>query len=1064
MQSSLPLTTLGPLPGVGRRSTTSQLDSFGVTKTVGARTSDAAFKRLLELEAACRSAKLGAQVRAVLEFERLFRQCPFPLVVNTGFLKLTELFRSSPNGLRYFLLQTFFRLRPYLDRVLSDSELARRVLAVLGMTDPLARILALRTLGCLAPRLRNRLDVQHAVLRRMSSTHPIEAAAAIHAADQLCQYSPTFPKTLWLTLVHLINDQRTPDVAKCRLIYILRHMHSDPVLAEPARKLCGRWLNRPTHSELALYVLKTAVHLAAHTLVDVDELVDRLFGYLHPAAIQTVPPLWRREALVCLIQLIPRATRHPVRHLWWLGESIRTVRSDPQSVRLAFRALDKWLGRPDLPALTPSEIPRWWTLIDHCEAWVVVPSSVLPTDVGKGGAVSKLPDHASPLRAAATLMTLYRTTPVVAPAPVPVDRAARTLRRLATLLVELLRAEHTAARRRAIREAFGHLDRLGELTTPDVRATVVSDLIGAYERVPTGVRLEFDAKVFRLARHLETLPAYATAADLWLARNSAQVPAAHRLQVAAHVLLAEHSAAMHSCTDEDDNRERVCHLAFRALLDSMPRDGDVYLVAYRSLRVLAQAGYWRPVDDLLALLNTAQVESPAVALWRTALGHVQGAEILLLPDTASSPSSSAPTPASATLLTYHAEISRALAALHAMESLGHPRRFQIWFLECHRDLRELCRRALFHLQVPADVGATAAVVADTYALGVVTEDLYRLIHRLVCLRRGFPALDATAHQVLATYHLVATMLVYQLCHRARSECDYNKGSPRIETVADPAVVAYYRSILDAEPRAEITTVANSTEGDSMEVDGDGDPDLKAAVSELPADPESPLRHSQRGSADRLAYKLARLLPFDLQAETPPSDAVLCEALELVGTSSLQLPPYWFNSPQLFDLELSADAKTTVHGAPLMAQRDQLYTVKLEGFLQSTDGVAQPTPGPVTQFTAIEILSVVSVQPTLDMTDLDLMANLYQHFLGAEQVPPIPGAISSPALHRFAIHQGAFRGELLITLPMHLPTDADRVVHVHVCCALTNEAACRPYLTNTALTLPIQMEPPTSIAH
>lgn len=48
---------------------------------------------LMELDKGLRSAKIGEQCEAIVRFPKLFEKYPFPILINSSFLKLAEFFR-----------------------------------------------------------------------------------------------------------------------------------------------------------------------------------------------------------------------------------------------------------------------------------------------------------------------------------------------------------------------------------------------------------------------------------------------------------------------------------------------------------------------------------------------------------------------------------------------------------------------------------------------------------------------------------------------------------------------------------------------------------------------------------------------------------------------------------------------------------------------------------------------------------------------------------------------------------------------------------------------------------
>ena len=72
---------------------------------------------LTELEKGLRSTKLGEQAEAIARFPRLFEKYPFPILINSGMLKLAELFRQGGNFLKLCVLRVCQESERQLDKV-----------------------------------------------------------------------------------------------------------------------------------------------------------------------------------------------------------------------------------------------------------------------------------------------------------------------------------------------------------------------------------------------------------------------------------------------------------------------------------------------------------------------------------------------------------------------------------------------------------------------------------------------------------------------------------------------------------------------------------------------------------------------------------------------------------------------------------------------------------------------------------------------------------------------------------------------------------------------------------
>ena len=136
-----------------------------------------------------RSGKVGEQCEAIVRFPRLFEKYPFPILINSSFLKLADVFRMGNNFLRLWVLRVCQQSEKHLDKILNVDEFLRRVFSVLHSNDPVARALALRTLGAVAGIIPERQNVHHAIRRGLDSHDNVEVDAAIYATTRFAEHS-----------------------------------------------------------------------------------------------------------------------------------------------------------------------------------------------------------------------------------------------------------------------------------------------------------------------------------------------------------------------------------------------------------------------------------------------------------------------------------------------------------------------------------------------------------------------------------------------------------------------------------------------------------------------------------------------------------------------------------------------------------------------------------------------------------------------------------------------------------------------------------------------------------
>ncbi|KAJ2664481.1 hypothetical protein IWW48_000734 [Coemansia sp. RSA 1200] len=228
-----------------------------------AHSSDWAFKQLFKLESECRSQMPAMQVKAIGQFPKLLDQFPFPTLVSSAFLKLGDMFRSSPNSMRYHIAQVFESSQHHLVQVTHTEELLKRVISVLYSNDPIARVLALRLIGNASVVFARYPEAQHGVFLRYQSTHPLEIAATVQTTELMLKYSPELLNIVWETIISKANDSKVPDPVRAQLIRSLQHAASSLQLSVCLYSYCRSWVSNTESTTIirlaALYTWRVII-------------------------------------------------------------------------------------------------------------------------------------------------------------------------------------------------------------------------------------------------------------------------------------------------------------------------------------------------------------------------------------------------------------------------------------------------------------------------------------------------------------------------------------------------------------------------------------------------------------------------------------------------------------------------------------------------------------------------------------------------------------------------------------------------------------------------------------
>lgn len=233
---------------------------------------------LTELDKGLRSGKVGEQCEAIVRFPRLFEKYPFPILINSSFLKLADIFRVGNNFLRLWVLRVCQQSEKHLDKILNVDEFLRRIFSVLHSNDPVARALALRTLGAVAGIIPERQNVHHAIRRGLDSHDNVEVDAAIYATTQFAAHSNAFAISMCNKLSDMVECENTGAVRRAKLVQALCTVHGGAVRAHGVLKLLSSLLKRFPASSTVRAAIHAITSIANDTVVHVPDQVELLLS------------------------------------------------------------------------------------------------------------------------------------------------------------------------------------------------------------------------------------------------------------------------------------------------------------------------------------------------------------------------------------------------------------------------------------------------------------------------------------------------------------------------------------------------------------------------------------------------------------------------------------------------------------------------------------------------------------------------------------------------------------------------------------------------------------------
>ncbi|KAM3853410.1 integrator complex subunit 7 isoform 1-T2 [Vipera latastei] len=270
---------------------------------------------LMELDKGLRSGKLGEQCEAVVRFPRLFQKYPFPILINSAFLKLADVFRVGNNFLRLCVLKVTQQSEKHLEKILNVDEFVKRIFSVIHSNDPVARAITLRMLGSMASIIPERKNAHHSIRQSLDSHDNVEVEAAIFAAANFSAQSKDFAGGICNKISEMIQGLATPVDLKLKLIPILQHMHHDASLASSARQLLQQLVTSYPSTKMVIVTLHTFTLLAASSLVDIPKQIELLLQYMKNDPREAVKRLSIQD-----LKLLAKKTPHT-----WSNENIEAL-------------------------------------------------------------------------------------------------------------------------------------------------------------------------------------------------------------------------------------------------------------------------------------------------------------------------------------------------------------------------------------------------------------------------------------------------------------------------------------------------------------------------------------------------------------------------------------------------------------------------------------------------------------------------------------------------------------------------------------------------------------------
>ncbi|XP_018650450.1 hypothetical protein Smp_124700 [Schistosoma mansoni] len=240
------------------------------------------------------STNLGIQCKTIAQFPSVLEKYPFPVVINSILLKITQIFCDGNNYLRLCILRACTECRTHFKKLTVCEDIIRKLLPFTESNDPTVRALTLRLFGILNEITRDHLGVHHAILKQIESHYEVESDAAVWACHTVAPISSVFAASLCPILCKILNNLSVDMGTKLKLLCLGKHMHHNSVVAEEIRHCLTAMLETYNTTDFVTGILDTLTVLETraplHVHVQINLLIKRLSFDQRPQLRQSV--LW----------------------------------------------------------------------------------------------------------------------------------------------------------------------------------------------------------------------------------------------------------------------------------------------------------------------------------------------------------------------------------------------------------------------------------------------------------------------------------------------------------------------------------------------------------------------------------------------------------------------------------------------------------------------------------------------------------------------------------------------------------------------------------------------------
>ncbi|KAF8361182.1 hypothetical protein PRIPAC_88105 [Pristionchus pacificus] len=269
---------------------------------------------------------VSEQLATVVNTVSLVRKNPFPSLVNSIVVRLSEIFMTGSNSLRGVIARSLGQMDEQLLLVFSHNEVCRRLLMVSHCNDPIARGHTLTALSSIASIAKENKEVHTFIVESLSSSHKHEFNGAASAVSSFCRLSTDFTRTVIAQISEFLLSSTSPIDRKIQIISIFAKIQSDQESTQSIFALGAKLFDLNTDLTFHSTLLSSLTSLAILTRFSIVDQLSLLLSVLS-STIESSPSL-SFVALSNICRLANHAHVWTKEHISKLGEFRHRVNNE----------------------------------------------------------------------------------------------------------------------------------------------------------------------------------------------------------------------------------------------------------------------------------------------------------------------------------------------------------------------------------------------------------------------------------------------------------------------------------------------------------------------------------------------------------------------------------------------------------------------------------------------------------------------------------------------------------------------------------------------------------------